>query len=377
MDLLELIKQIIAAGLLDRLATNPAAQFGTEAEQFLGATLLPEQGVEGNVVEDESIRYRSIIANDAARYSPVQLKEGAAMFGSMLAKLAESDVGKEFTAQQYDQLRKLLLRGGTMEAQARFLGWLDQEVNLALLRINEKHRWNAIENASVTRLGDNGYTETVSYPDPSGHRRQIAADWEAVTSGVSDNDPFDDLFGILEDARDENVVFIRTIMSSKVQFKLLRNTLVKDRSQYGSVGFIPPNDGILRGPMAVPALTSLFQSQGFPAPEVFDGVYHDFNETTGAPETHRYLGEEKIVFVGATGQGQEIVPEEGDPFFVGNTVGYTAIGTPAGQDAPGRVLSVEVIGNKKPPRIEVEGWQSSLPLITSGEKLFVLDTEAP
>lgn len=371
MDLVELINSVIERDLIARLAANPSAQFGLRSEQFVAASLLPEQGVPGNVVEDENVRYRSVIANDAARYSPVQLKEGAALFGSMLAKLADSDIGKEFTAQQYDQIRRLLERGGTMEAEARFLGWLDQEVNQALLRLNEKQRWDALIDAAVVRTGDNGFTETVSYPNPSGHRVQVSADWEAETSGVSDDDPFVDIFSVFEQARDENVIFNRILMSSKVQFILLRNTFVKDRAQFGAAGFIPPNDDVLRAPMAVPALAALFVAQGLPAPEVFDGTYEDFNGT------HRYLDEDKILFVGQTGQSLEIFPEDGDPFFVTDTLGYHAIGEPAGQNTPGRVISVEVISNKKPPRIEVEGWQTSLPIITSGEKVFVLDTTFP
>lgn len=376
MDLSQLIAQLQAdvvngRSLFERISNDPAAQFGVEGEQFLAATILPERNVDGNIVEDENIRYRAVIANDAARYSPVQLKEGAALYGSTLAKLAESDIGKEFTAQEYDQVRKLLNRGGSMEASARFLGWLDQEVNLALLRRNEKMRWDAIVDAAVDRLGDNSYSETVAYEDPAGHRLQIAADWEAETSGVSDNDPFDDLFGIFRAARAKNIIFRRIIMSSKVQFKLMDNTKVKDRAQFGQAGFIPPNDSILRGELPVNAISALFQAQGFPSPEIFDGTYQD------SDGTHRYLDEDKMVFIGATGQRQEIIPEDGDTFFVTDTLGYTAVGTPAGQDNSGRVINVEVIPKKKPPRIEVEGYQTSLPLILSPENLFVLDTTAP
>lgn len=376
MDLVALINQLLAdvvdgRNFIDRFANNPASQFGIRPELFLGATILPERDIDGNVVEDENLRYRAVIANDAARYSPVQLKEGAALFGSMLAKLAESDIGKEFTAQQYDDIRKLLGRGGTMQAQARFLGWLDREVNQALLRKNEKQRWDAIVDASVDRLGDNSYAETVAYPDPADHRVEVANDWEAMTGGVSDDDPFEDILTVFETARDENIIFSRIIFSSKVQFKLLRNTFVADRARFGNVGFIPPNDEVLRGPVAIPQLASVFQSMGLPAPEIFDGKYEDYDGS------HRYLHEEKMVFVGTTGTGEEIVPEDGDTFFVSDTLGYMAIGTPAGQDNPGRVINVEVIDKKKPPRIEVEGSQTALPVILAPEQLFVLDTTAP
>jgi hypothetical protein len=62
---------------------------------------------------------------------------------------------------------------------------------------------------------------------------------------------------------------------------------------------------------------------------------------------------------------------------VDDTLGYHAIGTTGGSDDPGRVISVDIIDRKKPPRIEVEAWQTSLPIILSPEHVYVLDTTAP
>lgn len=377
MELLELIRQLEAEGAFDALTNSPDAQFGTPTEVFVGAGILPERGVPGNVVEEESLRYRPVTANDAARYSPVQLKEAAAQFGSMLAKLAESDIGKEFTAQMYDAVRRLILGGGSQEARARFLGWLDSEVSLALLRKNEIHRWNAIVDAFTTRIGDNGYVETVAYPDPDGHRRQVSADWEAVgADGRSLNDPFDDLLGIYEDARDAGVIFGRALMSTKTQFKLLRNTFVGDRAQFGAQGFVPPNDDVLRAPLGVPGLIAAFASVGLPTPEVYDNTYWEFDED-GIARRKRYLHDDKIVFIGQSGRSETYEPEDGEPFTVTETLGYTAIGTAAGQDSPGRIINVIPETRRKPPRIDCEGWQTSLPLILDGDLIFVLDTSAP
>lgn len=371
MDLVQLLSQIEANKLTQRFLDNPAAQFGIRPEQFLGASILPERTVDGNRVEDEEARYRPVIANDAGRYSPVQIKEGAALFTQFEAVLAESDLGKEYTGKQYDDLRKLVNRGGDFEAQGRLLGWLDRDVNQGLLRLNEKQRWQAIVDAQVDRLGDNSYSETVTYPNPVNNRRQIAADWEAVSSGVSTNDPFTDIFGIFEDARDKNVIFTRIIMSTKTQFKMLRNTKVQDRSQFGQAGFIPPNASVIRGPMAVPRLAALFQAEGLPSPEIFDGVYEDDSGS------HRYLPENKIVFLGTTGRSVEILPQEGDPFFLDDVLGYHAIGTPQGEDNPGRVMTNRAFTDDKPYRIESKGWQTALPIVLDGDKIFVLDTEAP
>lgn len=371
MNLTELIAWLIAEGEFDRITQDPGAQFGLQPETYLGAGILPEQSINDDIVREQGMRYRSIIANDAARFSPVQLKQGAIQFGSMFAKMAESDVGKEYTGQDFENLRKLLVQGGNGEARLRFLGWLDREVNQSLLRNNEKHRWDALVNFSITRLGDNGYVETTAYTEPTGHNRQIAASWETKTAGVSDNDPFDDLFGLFEDARDKNVIFTRVIMSSATQFKLLRNTKVQDRAQFGQAGFVPPNDSIFRSPMAIPRLTSAFVNEGFPAPEVFDGTYEDDNGTM------RYLPEGKILFIGQTGRAEQIDPVEGDTFYVANTLGYTGIGIPALRDVPGRVITTKVVDDDKPGMISCKGWQTSLPVILDPEKRYVLNSVFP
>lgn len=373
MDILELIRRIIADGELARFQHSATpGQFGLGSEVYLGATILPERSVEGNIVEDENIRYRSVIANDAARYSPVQLKEGAALFGSMLAKLAESDIGKEFTGQQYDQLRRILLAGGTFEtASRRFLGWFDREVFQALLKLDEKRRWQAIENAAVDRRGDNSYQETVAYPDPAGHRSAVLVDWDAMTGGVSDNDPMDEVFAIMELAQSKGVRIVRVIMSGATQLRMVSNTKFQDRARFGAVGYVPPNDSIIRGFPAIGDVATVFQRNGLPAPEIYDGTYEDFDGT------HRYLGEHKIVFIGASEGQEEVVPVEGAAFYIGNTLGYTAIGTPQGEDESGRVIKLAVFTDDKPYRIETKGWETSLPIIEQGERLFVLDSEAP
>jgi Phage major capsid protein E len=359
-DLVALIRELIANGLIDDLATNPQAQFGLAPEVFFGASLLPEQTVEGNTIEDESLRYRSIIANDAARYSPVQLKEGAAMFGSMFARLAESDIGKEFTAQQYDNVRRLLNRGGTMQAQAAFLGWLDQEVNQALLRKNELYRWQAIIDAAIIRLGDNNYSETVTYDNPVGNRRTVLSDWTN-----DNNDPMTDIFGLVQDAQLQGIVFGRVVMSTKTAYTLAQNDKIQNRA--GNFAVMPDGTLIRNLPRVPTDVIGAFLSAGLPSPEIYDGVYYD---STGA---HRYMHEDKIVFFGQTGRTVTIEPEVGDPFFLENTVGYLGVGTTGGADNPGRVINVIVEDQRKPPRVDVEAWQTSLPVIQSPEHIWVLD----
>ena len=68
---------------------------------------------------------------------------------------------------------------------------------------------------------------------------------------------------------------------------------------------------------------------------------------------------------------------EGDPLgngqvrLVENTIGYVGVGRAVGQRAPGRVVRVEAFNNK-PPRIEAEGWQTTLPVIADPESIAVI-----
>ena len=87
-----------------------------------------------------------------------------------------------------------------------------------------------------------------------------------------------------------------------------------------------------------------------------------------------------MVFVCTTGRNEELsgpLSDSQSPLIVPDTLGYMAIGTAAGQDSPGRVLELEAITNKKPPRIEMEGWQTSAPVITEPEAIGVIRFGTP
>jgi len=64
------------------------------------------------------------------------------------------------------------------------------------------------------------------------------------------------------------------------------------------------------------------------------------------------------------------VPDSEDEILP-DTLGYFAIGRPAGQNTPGRVTHLASFTNK-PPRIEAEGWQTSLPVIVEPESIGVI-----
>ena len=106
MDILTLTTQFRGDGSLVAIASNPLAQFGRR-RQYLGATLLPERLVPENNYTEEAIRYKTVIANAATRYSPAQLK-GGEIVGSFDVVLGHSDIARQFTGRDYDALLRYL-----------------------------------------------------------------------------------------------------------------------------------------------------------------------------------------------------------------------------------------------------------------------------
>jgi hypothetical protein len=87
-DISTLVNSMLTDGSVTTIARNRRAAFGRATRRYLGTTLLPERNVDENAYRDYSIKYRTVIANDGARYSPVQLK-GGGLAGSMLVVLTE------------------------------------------------------------------------------------------------------------------------------------------------------------------------------------------------------------------------------------------------------------------------------------------------
>lgn len=356
-DLYTLINDMRRDGTLAAIARNGAAQFGRTGRSYVGATLLPERTVEDNAYREESVRYRTIMANDGTRYSPTQKKDGD-IIGSFLVELGESDIAREFTSRHYDALIRYLNSNASMEAVATLTQWLDTTVNLALVEHNEKQRWQAIVSAAVTRVGDNEYAETVSYSNPSGHRVAQTAPW-----GTDTTDIFADIFTMADLLASKGYTVNRMITSRTVLAIMAGNNTVKTRT---GIAVVNTSGQITSaaGRATMDAINGILQSDGLPPIELYDLQYRT---QTG---TAYFLPRDVFVLVGTTGQDETIDLGDSERFLE-NTLGYTAIGRAAGQSAPGRVVRMEA-KEDKPPRIEAEGWQTSLPVILHPEAIGVI-----
>lgn len=361
-DLASLLRDLEADSQgYNRISRNALAQFGRAPRRYLGAELLPERTVEENAYREDDIKYRTVIANDGTRYSPTQKKEGD-LIGSFLVELGESDIAREFTSRQYDALLKSLMRGDTLEGMASITNWLDTTVNLALVELNEKQRWEAIVDALVLRRGDNEYKEDVAYSNPASHRVAAGGTWSSDAY-----DPFTDILAQADLLASKGYTVNRIFAGRTVVSILAGNDKVKQRTGVATISATGQITATA-GRASLDAMSNALQRDGLPPIEQYDLQYR--TQTT----TEYFLKRTVFVMVGTTGRDEDI--DLGDTAqIVTDTLGYTAMGRPAGQDSPGRVIRAEAKADK-PPRIEAEGWQTSLPVITEPEAIAIIHTIA-
>src|SRR5215210_41225 len=359
MDLTTLINTMSGDGYFTRIARDERAQFGTPARPYLGATVLPERRVEQNAYREDAIRFRTTLANDGSRYSPAQKKTTCQLVGSMLVELGNQDIASEFTGQDYDNLMRFLQSNASMEAIAQVINWVEVVINRSLLELLEKQRWQAIVSAQVTRTGDNGFSETVTYPNPSGQRRVAGGTWSS-----NSYDPFDDISEMVDHFYDLGYDVNRIITSRRVTSILARNALFAQR--VANVRVLSGSDLVGRANQG--QINSYLQAEGIPAIETYDARWR--SETS----IGRFIPDDVMIFLSTTGQDTTI--DWGDSTrFVPDTLGYTAIGRPVGLPDPGRVIRMWA-KDDKPPRLQAEGWQTTLPVLTEPEALAVISAIA-
>jgi hypothetical protein len=376
MDLRGLVETMIQGGAFTQVVNNPLAQFGTPDAPFLLASLLPEREVPVNDYTEEGIRYRTVIANAGTRYSPAQ-KKGGAITGAFKVSLGNSDIAAEFTSSDYDALIRSLERftgangtpGGVgnrpmMEAVAQIVRWADNSLNQPLLAHNELQRSQALCAAQITLLGDNNYREVINLPNPSGARVAAGGTWSSNTY-----DPLADMQARRNYLAKKGYKLSRIITSTDVMTILANNAKIQARA-----GFIGVASGVVTGQASyvdLQGINNMIARDGLPPLELYDRVY--FTSTSYG----YYLPRDTMIFVAGTGRDERVERGDLEPVVQGNTLGYTAIGRAAGQNAPGRVIPApRVIDNQKPPRIEGQAWQTSLAVVTDPEAVTVINTIA-
>lgn len=343
MNLLALILKMIADGDFRLIAGNSIAQFGTPARRYLGAEILPERLVNRNIYRETGVKFRTVVANDGTRYSPVQKKDGK-LVSSVLVELGNSDIGNDITAEDYDAIIEMLERNEDLDAAAGFVSdWADAVLNLALIEHNERQRWAAIVNGQVVRRGDNGYLETVDYPNFPGQRTNAGGQWS--------NDNYDpmtsDIVPKVDLLRGKGFVVNRIVTSNTVLTILLRNAKVR-------AAILGRTDGA--GMITRDQLNGYLAAHGIPPIETYDLTFQ-----LQGDETQWFYPRNALTLLCTTGRDARIETEE-ETIVLSDTHGYLGVGRAAGQSAPGRVLRIEA-RDDKPPRVDGQAWQTSFPVL--------------
>lgn len=362
MDIKALIRKLIDEGKHLEIMNNPLAQFGPGNRRYLGTTVLPERLVTENKYREEGINYRTVIANAGTRYSPVQLK-GSAIVGSFDVELGYSDTGSQLTGSDYDAIIAMLKRATgqseiTLEAMANILQWVDITLNRPLVEHNERNIWQAIVNATVELRGDDGYKEDVAYPNPANHRVNAAGAWS--NNSV---DPMDDLALAVETLASKGFIAGRIIAGQSVISKLQKNEIMRQRA--GTLSIMGGTVTGLASRASLASINGILADNEMPPIEPYNLIYRTQSGSD------YFLPRDCVVVVAATGRDELIDLGDNEPLVMSDVLGYTAVGIGTGQTEPGRFTNLEAYANK-PPRVEGEAWQSSLPVITEPEALYVI-----
>ena len=388
MDLAALVSTMIDQMAFWNLTNDPLAGYGKANDVYLGAALLPERPVMDNMYTETAVRYRTPIANHGTRYSPVQLKSGQ-ISGSIRVELGYSDVGDEFNTEDYDQLIRLMQRvhGTTgngpstgsgiavpeQKAMVTILNWAERSLHAPLLVRNEKDRWDAIVNAQIVMQGDNGFTETVNYSNPLGHRVNAGGTWSSDAY-----DPWPDIISMAEFLRMKGYEVGRILIPVQVRTILANNLNMRLRAGRISVAYSVVTG--IPGRLTEETLATLLNTDGLPPFELYDKQYYTQNTATTTATTRGvavtgnwFLPRNCMVFIAKTGRDEEIDRGDLEPVVQQDTLGYVGIGRPAGASKTGRCVEVKYEDAGKNKGLTGQGWQASLPVILEPEAIAVIN----
>lgn len=357
MDWLTLIQQMQDQGIIRLVATNPLAQFGPGNRRYVGAELLPERPVDvrpGESYRETQIRYRTIFAVPQSRYSP-PVKVGGDIKGDFLVELGTSGLKRELTSRDFDAINRLVQAGNDLQAMAQLTQWLDTTIVRAHAELVELQRWQALVDGQVIRQGITGYSETVTYPNPAGHRVNAGGVW-----GNDAYDPFDDIYAMVDLLTSKGYTVGRIITSRKVVSIMAGNTKVQSRVGAYRLGVATT----MRASLA--AINAALNADGLPPIETYD------LQTRTETGTQRFLADNAMVFAAATGRDETVdLGDSQQPLILPDTLGYSALGIVSGQSTPGRYIN-QRYNPDYPPSLVAEGVQETLPVILEPEAYGVI-----
>ena len=355
MDLSSLIATVVATNEVYRAANNVAAQFGTDDEPFLFAGLLPERTTTRNEFAETIVKHRRIVANAGTRHSPTQLKTGF-VGGSINVKIGYSDIAGKLTAEDYDALVALAQQadggnGPTFQGAAQVIDFVNAALVMPLRRINEVQRAAALFDGEIVARGDNGFSETYTFPAGPGLRVDAGGAWSDPAY-----DPFDDILAIAE-----KVGAVEAIVIPKTVAAILgRNLKVRQR-----LGRVVIADGVIAG---VPGRATNDELNNELARNALPPLTVDDRQYDTAFGFDYYTPRDAMLFVPRTARRATVDVGADSSRALPNTLGYTAVGVPSGTNVPERRVVLQD-NPLKPVHLFGEAYQATIPVLLDGEKV--------
>jgi hypothetical protein len=365
MDILVLLEN--ANDEVRELMSNPLASFGPPSDPYLGLSMMmPERLVDLNQYTEERISYKTFVANNGTKYSPVQLK-GGAYVGSFKVETTSSDIGGQLKAQDYEAIVKILAKytGSEIPMQAlmNYLRWVDKTLLQPLNVKNERMIWENVVDAEVQIEGDDGFKDSVKISAPDGHR-VASGDWTDPAY-----DPMIDIYGRADLLKSKGL---------RPKFQFAPSTKINQVLNHPKViqnarGFITIDAGELKAAnnrLTLKGFNDFLAENELPPVIKYDKTYNVQN----APARH-YLKRDAWVMIGETENTEEIPVEDDDLLILESTLGYTAVGRNAGYTDPGKMTKITAHDGKG-PHFDGEAWQESFPVNQNPEAPAVL-TDIP
>jgi hypothetical protein len=353
-------------------ANDPTLQFENGGQNLLFSSVLPERQVAQNSYRDWGIRFKTMIANDATRYSPPQIKNGM-LIGSVQVEMGEADAAGAMDMQFYEHFLQTLDRGSSQEGAFQLLRFFENTVSRPLAILRERHRVDAVCQGYVERRGANNFYERVDFPKPAGHRATVPSGTTAAPTGWYD--PDHDILGTLKmfkkmlakkGYRISRIITTEDILSDCI----IPNNAIR---AYGVMTVTAPggNQGFeLQTRPEAQAMINAFAAIQVPVPVTYDAGYSD--QLGWQP-----FMKNKFVILCQTGRQAEVRIDGEEPaLLLPNTIGYYGIGVATGQLAPGVRYKVDSKDGKD-ANIYAEGWMSGFPIIQDPEAFAVLTIPEP
>lgn len=382
----------------DELTISPILQFGTEEAPYLLQTLLPEMLKNKNQYSEGAIEYISALAAAGSSYAPTEINKGGNRIGVFDVKFGFTNQKDVLDVATYELIHDILMMSddsanmsNVETAGESVLDWVENNITKPQMDLNELYRSQAIIDYNVQRVGANGYSETVTYPNAPGQRLDIGGGTEANPQGwystEGDYDPMLDLIGIQDAALKKGLEIVRIISDYTAKSAFMRAPRI--RGYIYGINISLSSGATIEGfPEVVDedSIDALLRRYRLPRWETYDKTYNLRDEDTQLMKPTRFLERElgdgsmfdSVIFVCRT--RRRVLVHLPDPFGdvnLNNLLGYYGVGRNVGHQNPGRILNRFLEDKLHPPSFTAEIIQEGLPVLQAPEAFFVLNIYRP